>query len=138
MCGERHIQKRTATRRAKSVPGNVGRRALRVAPPPPSHHKARFPTQNFAVVKLLETVTSPPDSGISRRARVRDMTRRTGPSAKGRTGAAIMAAALLLAGEARAQSSGGGFLNFFDNIFTGSAPKAGPTTPSGPPPPPSA
>ena len=45
-----------------------------------------------------------------------------------------MAAALLLAGEARAQSSGGGFLNFLDNIFTGSAPKDGPTAPSGQPP----
>jgi hypothetical protein len=36
-----------------------------------------------------------------------------------RTHAVIMAVALLLAGEARAQSSGGGFLNFFDNIFPG-------------------
>ncbi len=50
-----------------------------------------------------------------------------------RTGAVIMAA-LLLAGEARAQSSGGGFLNFFDNIFTGSVPKAGQSAPSGQPP----
>src|SRR6266849_5175533 len=51
-----------------------------------------------------------------------------------RTSAVIRAAALLLAGEARAQSSGGGFLYFFDNIFTGSAPKVGPTAPSGQPP----
>ena len=51
-----------------------------------------------------------------------------------RTSAVIMAAALLLAGEARAQSSGGGFLNFFDNIFTGSVPKAGQSAPSGQPP----
>ena len=45
-----------------------------------------------------------------------------------RTGAVIMTAALLLCGEARAQSSGGGGpLSFFDNIFTGSLSKGSQT-----------
>lgn len=35
-----------------------------------------------------------------------------------RTGAALLAAALLLSGEARAQSTGGGLPNLFGNIFT--------------------
>ena len=48
------------------------------------------------------------------------MTRRTGFSAKMRTAAALLAAALLFAGEAHAQSSsGGGPLNFLNNIFSG-------------------
>ena len=52
------------------------------------------------------------------------MARRTGPSAKMRTGAVIVAAALLLAGEARAQSSGGGGpFSIFDNVFTGTLSK---------------
>src|SRR6202158_4119539 len=61
------------------------------------------------------------------------MTRRTEPLAKVRTGAVIIAAALLLCGEARAQSSGGGGpLGFLDNIFTGSLSKGGQSAPSGP------
>src|SRR6202158_1497278 len=61
------------------------------------------------------------------------MTRRTEPLAKVRTGAVIIAAALLLCGEARAQSSGGGGpLGFLDNIFTGSLSKRGQSAPSGP------
>ena len=59
-----------------------------------------------------------------------DMTRRTEPLAKVRTGAVIIAAALLLCGEARAQSSGGGPLGFLDNIFTGSLSKGGQGAPS--------
>src|SRR6266404_5672500 len=50
------------------------------------------------------------------------------PAAKLRTGAAILAATLLLAGEARAQSSGGPF-GFFDNIFSGSISKGGGQSP---------
>src|SRR3981081_2085769 len=37
-------------------------------------------------------------------------------------------AALLLSSGARAQSSGGGLSNFFDNIFTGSGPRPGAST----------
>ena len=60
------------------------------------------------------------------------------PAAKLRTGAAILAATLVLAGEARAQSSGGPF-GFFDNIFSGSISKGGgqsppPATNAGPSP----
>jgi membrane-bound lytic murein transglycosylase B len=62
------------------------------------------------------------------------MTRRTGPSAKLRTGAAIMVAAFLLCGEARAQSSSGGPFSFLDNIFTGTLSKGAQTAPSGQPP----
>ena len=51
--------------------------------------------------------------------------------AKLRTGAVIMTAALLLCGEARAQSSeGGGPFSIFDNVFTGSLSKGSQTTPS--------
>jgi membrane-bound lytic murein transglycosylase B len=61
------------------------------------------------------------------------MAQRTEPLAKVRTSAVIIAAALLLGGEARAQSSGsGGFRDFFDNIFTGSISKGNQTAPSGP------
>src|SRR5712692_10222721 len=61
------------------------------------------------------------------------MTRRTGSLAKARTAAAIIAAALLVCGEARAQSSsGGGPLGFLDNIFTGSLSKGSQTAPPGP------
>jgi lytic murein transglycosylase len=60
------------------------------------------------------------------------MAQRTEPLANKRTSAVIIAAALLLCGEARAQSSGGsGLQNFFDNIFTGSISKGNPTAPSG-------
>src|SRR5258708_39211831 len=48
------------------------------------------------------------------------MTRRTRQLASRRTAAAMIAAALLLSGEACAQPSSGGPLSFFDNIFTGS------------------
>ncbi len=48
-----------------------------------------------------------------------DMMRRTGPSTTKRAGALALAAALLFAGEARAQSSGSGFSNPFGNIFSG-------------------
>ena len=52
--------------------------------------------------------------------------------AKLRTGAVIMTAALLLCGEARAQSSGGGGpFSIFDNIFTGSLSKGSQTAPPG-------
>src|SRR5258708_5378713 len=47
------------------------------------------------------------------------MVGRTETLAKQRTGAIILAAALLLCGEARAQSSGGGLSNLFGNIFSG-------------------
>src|SRR5260370_35150696 len=47
------------------------------------------------------------------------MVRRTETLAKQRTGAIILAAALLFCGEARAQSSGGGLSNLFGNIFSG-------------------
>src|SRR5882724_11431052 len=43
---------------------------------------------------------------------------------------AALAAALLLSGEAHAQSSGGGPLNFLDNLFTGAFSKGGQTAPS--------
>ena len=57
------------------------------------------------------------------------MTRRTGEWRTLRTGAVIVAA-LLLCGEARAQSSGGGGpFSFFDNIFTGSLSKGSQTAP---------
>ncbi len=60
------------------------------------------------------------------------MTRRTARLAN-RTGAAILAAALLMCGEAGAQSSsGGGPLGFLDNIFTGSHSKGGRPAPSAP------
>jgi lytic murein transglycosylase len=60
------------------------------------------------------------------------MAQRTEPLANKRTSAVIIAAALLLCGEARAQSSGGsGLQNFFDNIFTGSIAKGNQTAPSG-------
>src|SRR5258708_21475646 len=59
------------------------------------------------------------------------MARRMEPLANKRTSAVIIAAALLLCGEARAQSSGGsGLQNFFDNIFTGSISKGNQTAPS--------
>ncbi len=61
-----------------------------------------------------------------------DMARGTEPLANKRTSAVIIAAALLLCGEARGQSSsGGGLQNFFDNIFTGSISKGNQTAPSG-------
>src|SRR2546423_6477258 len=56
--------------------------------------------------------------------------RRIRRPANGRTGAVILAAALLVCGEARAQSSGGGPLSFFDNIFTGTFSKGSQTAPS--------
>jgi len=60
-----------------------------------------------------------------------DMARGTEPLANKRTSAVIIAAALLLCGEARGQSSsGGGLQNFFDNIFTGSISKGNQTAPS--------
>src|SRR5260370_15444120 len=56
------------------------------------------------------------------------MARGTEPLANKRTSAVIIAAALLLCGEARGQSSsGGGLQNFFDNIFTGSISKGNQT-----------
>src|SRR4030081_3205941 len=59
------------------------------------------------------------------------MTRRVGLLAKRRNSAVIIAAVLLLCGPARAQSSsGGGPLNFFDNIFTGSLSKGSQAAPS--------
>ena len=45
--------------------------------------------------------------------------RRAGISMANRTGAAVLAAALLLSGEAWAQSPGGGLSNLFGNIFSG-------------------
>jgi membrane-bound lytic murein transglycosylase B len=58
--------------------------------------------------------------------------RRIRRPANGRTGAVILAAALLVCcGEGRAQSSGGGGpLSFFDNIFTGTFSKGSQTAPS--------
>src|SRR6266702_5964046 len=58
------------------------------------------------------------------------MTRRTKPLGSRRTGAAMIAAALLLSGEACAQPSSGGPLSFFDNIF-GSPLKGSQAAPSG-------
>ncbi len=52
--------------------------------------------------------------------------------AKLRTGAVIVTAALLLCGEARAQSSGGGPFSIFDNVFTGALSKGSQTAPQGP------
>src|ERR1700739_511683 len=60
------------------------------------------------------------------------MTRRTGLLASKRSGAVILAAALLLSGGARAQSTGSGPLSFLDNIFSGS--KGGQSAPSAQPP----
>ncbi|MGB9117631.1 lytic murein transglycosylase, partial [Bradyrhizobium sp.] len=57
------------------------------------------------------------------------MTRRTGRSAIGHTGALILAAALVWCGPARAQSTGGGPLDFLGNIFNGSSSKGGQTPP---------
>jgi len=48
--------------------------------------------------------------------------RRTGPSRSCRAGAVVLATMLLLAGDARAQSSGGGLPNLFGNMFSGSNP----------------
>ena len=48
--------------------------------------------------------------------------RRTGPSRISRAGAVVLAATLLLAGEACAQSSGGGLPNLFGNMFSGQNP----------------
>jgi len=45
---------------------------------------------------------------------------------------AALAAALLLSGEAHAQSSGGGPLEFLDNLFTGAFSKGGQTPPGAP------
>ncbi|WP_291685993.1 lytic murein transglycosylase [Bradyrhizobium sp.] len=60
------------------------------------------------------------------------MRRRTGRLAKLRTGAAVMAAALLVFGQAHAQSSsGGGPLDFLDNLFTGSLSRGSQSPPSG-------
>ena len=58
------------------------------------------------------------------------MMRPTGRSAIARTGAVLLAATLLWCGEARAQSSGGGPLDFLGSIFNGS--KAGQTPPGAP------
>src|ERR1700692_2752880 len=59
------------------------------------------------------------------------MTRRTGYLANLKTSAAAMAAALLVFGQAHAQSSsGGGPLGFLDNLFTGSLSKGSPSAPS--------
>jgi membrane-bound lytic murein transglycosylase B len=56
------------------------------------------------------------------------MTERTGFLANKRTAALMLAGALLLGGKAHAQSSsGGGPLNFLNNIFTGSTPKGNQT-----------
>jgi membrane-bound lytic murein transglycosylase B len=60
------------------------------------------------------------------------------PSMTRRAGAAVLAAALLFAGEARAQSSGGGFPNPLGNIFSGqkstapAQPQAAPATSGAP------
>src|SRR3979409_1896900 len=59
------------------------------------------------------------------------MKRRTGQLAIKGTGAAVIAAALLMCGEALAQSSGGGPFRFFDKIFTGTLAKGSQTAPSG-------
>jgi membrane-bound lytic murein transglycosylase B len=53
--------------------------------------------------------------------------RHMGTSAARRTGAIVIAAALLFSSQARAQSSGNGLSNLFDNIFSG--PKSGPPAP---------
>src|SRR5436309_4426759 len=58
------------------------------------------------------------------------MTRRTKQSASSRTGAAMIAAALLLSGEACAQPSSGGPSSLFDSIFTGSLSKGSRAAPS--------
>src|SRR5260370_19730599 len=59
------------------------------------------------------------------------MMRRTGRLANRGTRAVIVAAALLICSDARAQSSGGGGpLAFFDNIFTGSLSKGSQAAPS--------
>jgi membrane-bound lytic murein transglycosylase B len=62
------------------------------------------------------------------------MTRPMETAAKVRTGAVILAAALLFCSGARAQSSGGGGpLDFLGNIFSGSSSKTGQTAPSAQP-----
>src|SRR6266481_8347214 len=58
------------------------------------------------------------------------MTRRTKQLASRRAGAAMIAAALLLSGEACAQPSSGGPLSFFDTVFTGSLSKGSQIAPS--------
>ena len=58
--------------------------------------------------------------------------RRTGRSAIGRTGAVILAAALVWCGGARAQSTGGGPLDFLGSIFSGGSSKGGQTAPRAP------
>src|SRR5712691_10910340 len=60
------------------------------------------------------------------------MAEQTGGMANWRT--AALAAALLLSGEAHAQSSGGGPLNFLDNLFSGTFSKGGQTAPPAPQP----
>src|SRR3979490_1059874 len=59
------------------------------------------------------------------------MTRRMGKLASRGTGVAALVAALLVCGEAPAQSSRGGPLSFFDNIFTGTLSKGSQAAPSG-------
>ncbi|MGA7804544.1 lytic murein transglycosylase [Bradyrhizobium sp.] len=62
------------------------------------------------------------------------MAERAGSRAKGRTGAVIVAAALLLSGKALAQSSSGsGPLNFLGSLFSGSAPNSSQPAASGTP-----
>src|SRR5258706_10370103 len=59
-----------------------------------------------------------------------DMTQGAKQLASRRTAAAMIAAALLLSGEACAQPSSGGPLSFFDSIFTGSLSQGSHTAPS--------
>lgn len=82
------------------------------------------------LVKSLETVTRPSKSGMLLTCGW-NMTRRMGLLANWRTGAAIIAAALVVCGEACAHASGGGSLGFLSNIFTGSISKGSQTAPSG-------
>src|SRR5436309_1458059 len=85
-------------------------------------------------VKLLETVTGPFGTGLGCDGRARHMER----AMSNRTGAIIIAAALLCSnGQSQAQSSGNGVSNFFGNIFSGqktAAPQATPGPDGAPPP----
>src|SRR6266852_6051906 len=74
------------------------------------------------------------------RAGRQHMTWRTGPSKRSRTGAIVVAATLMLSGQACAQSPGGGLSNLFGNMFSGKVPETpaqpqATTGPDGAPPP---
>ena len=89
-------------------------------------HPQRGKKQNPAFVKLLETVTGPSGHGMAtghfgeRQDNAADGTIENEPGRRGRArGDAVVRRRGLFAGEALAQSSGGGLPNLFGNMFSG-------------------